>query len=1116
MNWKITCLRKCLLSLFALFIGIGVLTAQEVRITGTVTSAEDGSPLPGVSVVQQGTTTGTTTDVDGKYTIAAPKGSVLVFSFIGMQKQELTIVGQTTYDVILKPETTGINEVVVTALGIKRDKKALGYSISSIKSDELVESGIPVNPLASLYGKAAGVRISSTANGPTGGMIINIRNSVSLTSSSSTRPLFVVDGIPIFDENTEMNRNDRDGRDRGTGINDINAEDVASIEILKGAKASVLYGHAGANGVVLITTKSGTKRKGLGIDFTTSATFDNVAFLPKLQNEYGSGNTLAVENLSADLTDANGFKYRMVNGTKTPVFWGQNGAAGWGPRMNGQEILWWDGVKRPYVPQPDNYSDLFRTGHLITNSIALSNAGEIGDFRISYTNKNFTSTILEADQQSHSFSFNGNLNIGKFVKLNYISNYYYTFNHNAPFRMQDELVTYGVHRDMDPALWKSHITDEYGYWYFRNDETSKNAGPEAGQIGLNYFWNQTQNDFDESRHHFLQSANLSIKFTDWLSASFKAGFDMTRRMNEVKKKVTEPLADNNAQGYYSVEERNILKLYNQAYLNIEKDLSEDFHLSGMVGGVYEYFHDRTVKALTYNFLVENWFSLLNSRNDVKSEGSGYRQTSYLYGLLGSAQLSFRDQVYLEIQGRNDWSSILPPSNNRYFYPGASLSWIFSETLTLPEFIEYAKTRFSFADVGRPGPIYFGNFAFDLNSYGGIPYETASGDLPPVDFEQAIASGTLPKENLKPERKREFEWGLEMYFFPQNRLGVDISYFHSNTYDQIMALDVPRSSGVNRIITNAGNVQTTGFELQLTGKPIVTRNLNWDVTLNLSSYNTKVKELARGVNVIPLWGVTGASSLARIGEEHGTYYINPWLRDDNGNIVVDQGTGVYSFDNENEVRVGKMLPDVIGGFHTGLNYKGFYLTADFDFQFGGTLISQTNMYLKGNGAGLESLKYRDEARGGLPYYIANNGTLKPLDSHSAAAPEDSKYSWIFHDGVILPGVTPDGQTNEKLISAQQYYERTYWQGQMDITEDAIYKSDYIALRTITVGYEFPKKLVEKTFLSRAKLSFFGNNIAYIYKDVPNVTPESFAGTNEFTEYSGIPGVRSLGFELKLGF
>lgn len=212
----------------------------------------------------------------------------------------------------------------------------------------------------------------------------------------------------------------------------------------------------------------------------------------------------------------------------------------------------------------------------------------------------------------------------------------------------------------------------------------------------------------------------------------------------------------------------------------------------------------------------------------------------------------------------------------------------------------------------------------------------------------------------------------------------------------------------------------------------------------------------------------------------------------------------------------MLPDVTGGLSTNVDYKGFFLSADFDFQFGGTLISQTNMYLRGNGTGEESLKYRDEARGGSPYYITTGGDLKLLDSHQAAAPADSKYSWIFHDGVILPGVTPDGTKNAKLINAQQYYERTYWQGGMDIAEDAIYKSDYISFRRITLGYELPKKFVSKTFFSRARVSLFGTNIAYIYKDAPNVTPESFAGTNEFTEYAGLPGVRSLGFELKLGF
>ncbi|MCU4154586.1 SusC/RagA family TonB-linked outer membrane protein [Carboxylicivirga sp. A043] len=1090
---------------------------QTLTVTGKVTDI-NGEPLPGVNVYEKTNPQhGVITGIDGTYNIEVDNADdVIVFSYIGFTDQEVVVGGTREINITLIEETTGLDEVVVTALGIKRDKKALGYSVSSIKSDELVKSGVPVNPLTSLYGKAAGVKISGTANGPTGGMIINIRNSVSLTESSSTRPLFVVDGIPIFDENSGMNRNDRDGRDRGTGINDINAEDIESVEILKGAKASVLYGHAGANGVVLITTKSGKSKKGFGVEVASSYTWDNTAFVPDLQNEFGTGNTMAVEGLDADMTDEYGFKYQDVNGVKTPVFWGSGGAAGWGPKMDGREILWWDGQMRPYTAQPDNYSDLFQTGHLATNSVALSNAGEVGNFRFSYTNKQYTSTIIGAEQKNHILSFNGNINISDKIKLGYISNYYYTFNHNAPFRMQDELVTYGVNRDMKPELWKQNIHDETGvYWYFRDKERREAAGSAASQIGSTYFWNQTQNDFDEERHHFIQSANLGIEFTDWLSLSLRSGFDMTRKLGEVKKKVMRPLDEDPTQGYYSVSERNILKLTNQALLNFDKKINDDFRLSGFIGGVYEYSMDRSLKSLTQEFLIENWFSLTNSRKDVKSEGSGSRTSYTLYGVLGSAQIAFRDYLYLEVQGRNDWSSILPPANNSYFYPGVSLSWIASEALALPDFIKYAKFRASYADVGRPGPAYFGNLNFNVDSYNGIPYQTASSDMPPVDFDKAIAEGTFPTENLKPERKREIEMGFEANMFQGNRLGIDFSWFKANTYDQIMALDVPRSSGVNRIITNAGDVQNNGIELQLTGKPIMTNNFVWSATLNLAKYNTKIKKLAEGVEILPLWGVTGASREARVGGEFGEYYINPWLRDENGNLVVGSN-GVYEFDTENQVKVGKELPDVIGGFNTNFGYKGFYLDFDFDFQFGGTLISQTNMYLRGNGTGVESLKYRDEARGGLPYYINNNGDLVGLSSHSDAAPTDSKYEWIFHDGVILDGVKGDGTPNDQLISAQQYYERTYWQGYMDITEDVVFKSDYLALRRITFAYEVPKKYLSNTFLTRARVSVFGTNIAYLYKDIPNVTPESFAGTNEFTEYSGLPGVRSYGFEVKLAF
>ena len=1085
--------------------------AQERVVTGTVTSDEDGLGIPGLSVVVKGTNIGTSTDIDGKYSISVPAdGKTLVFSFVGMIKQELPISSD-VINVVMKTSTKQMEEVVVTALGIKREKKALGFAVSSVKSEELVKSGTPVNPLTSLYGKAAGVRVSSTAGGPTAGMIINIRNSVSLTQESSTRPLFVVDGIPIFDEHTGSSRNDRDGRDRGTGINDINADDVESVDILKGAKAAVLYGSAGANGVVLITTKSGSKKKGLGVELSTSYTWDNIAFYPKFQNEFGTGSNVAEGGIDPALADKDGFKYEMIDGVRTPVYF--KGSSSFGPKMDGREILWWDNVMRPYSPQPNNFKGLFETGHLRSSNIALSNAGDLGSVRFSYTNKDFESVVINANQKNHIVSFNGNLNISDKIKLNFISNFYQTVNHNAPYRMQDAFVTYGVRRDVKPELWKSHITDEGGYSYFRLKEVSERVGGTA--IHGEYLWGQTQNDYDEERNHFIQSANLSIELMEGLSVNMLSGFDYTRRNNTVKSRVTQPLSLNYQQGIYSVAERNTMNFYGQGMVNYERKVNEDFQFSGMVGGVYKYFEDKLVKSETRNFLVENWFTLSNSTNDVKSSGSGYRGDHSLYSVLGSAQFTYRDYLFVDFQARNDWSSILPSQNNSYFYPGISVAWIANQSLTLPDVIKYAKLRASWADVGLPGNNYFGNFTYNVSSYGTVPYATMPSELPPADFAKGVAEGKFPPENLKPERKREFEAGVEMNFFENSRLGFDFSLYKSTVYDQIMALSVPPSSGVSKIRINAGEIAHNGMELQLRGTPLMTKDFRWNVTLNTAYDKTKIEELAKGVTIHPLWGVHGAKIQSVVGGEYGEIFIHPWKRDDDGNKLVN-AQGLYMFDSEIDKKVGVSVPDWTGGLNTNFNYKGFTLDLDFDFQFGGTIISQTNMYLKGNGTGRESLKYRDEARGGLPYYVDTKGDYHKLDSHTAAVPADSKFDFIFHDGVILDGVKEDGTANDKLISAQKYYQDTYWQGQMAVTEDGIYKSDYLALRKITLNYTVPKNFLKRFHLQNMKVSVFATNVAYLYKDVPNTTPESFAGTNDFTEYSGIPGVRSIGCELKFGF
>ncbi|WP_185955134.1 SusC/RagA family TonB-linked outer membrane protein [Solitalea koreensis] len=1079
-------------------------------VTGVVKD-KNNEPLPAVNIQVVGSQQGTISDADGKFSISVAENAKLSFSYIGYKTIVMAVGNKAMLQVTLEDEGKNLEEVVVTALGIKREQKTLGYAISSIKSQELVKTGNTVNPLMSLYGKAAGLRIASTTTGPTGGTVINIRNAVSLTEGARTRPLFVVDGIPIFDQNTATSTNDRDGRDRGTGINDINAEDIESIEVLKGAKAAVLYGYMGANGVVLINTKNGALKKGLGVDFSTNYTYDNVAFQPDFQNEYGSGGNLAYSNVDPSLADAKGFRYEMINDQKTPVFFNSSGS--FGPKMDGTQVYWYDKTMRPYSAQPNNYQELFNQGHLQTTNISVSNGGAFGSIRFGYSNKNYNSIMVGAGQKNHVLSFSGNFNPSKYLKVGFNSNYYYTDNHNAPFRMQS-FATYGIARDLKTDLLRDNITDEtgqYSYFAMNKDIANRSTGTISGTFGNDYLWNQTQNTYDELRHHFIQSINATANFTPWLNLSLLGGFDMTRINDVVKQKFTRPLYLDSKQGYYSELNNQHSSIYGQALLNFNRNLNKDFTLTGTVGSVYRYNMDKSLYGLSKNFAIENLFKFNNSTDVATYTGWGDEGDDVTYSVLASANLSFRNYLYLELQGRNDWTSILPPSNNRYFYPGASLSYIASDHLELPQVIKFAKFRASIADVGRPGERYFGNNSYDNGLYGSVPFANASTTLPPAE----TVDGKLVL-NLKPEKKREMELGFETKFFNNNRLGIDFSYYQSNMYNQIMALSVPQSSGTAAVRTNAGSIRNRGVELQLTGTPVLTKKWNWNTTLNLSYNKNKIMELAQGITVHPLWGVNGAFARAVVGGEYGEIYIAPWKRNSEGKFIINSD-GVNVFDKDNLKKVGVTLPKTLGGFNSNLKFKGVSFDMDLDWQFGGTLISQSNMFGRGNGTFASSLQYRDEAHGGLPYYVTTSGEYKQLASHSSTVPADSKYNFIFHDGVVLDGVKEDGVTpNDKLICAQAYYEKTYWQGYMDVTEDVVYKSDYISLRRLTLSYDLPSSLTSKMKVQKVNVGVFASNVAYLYKAIPNVTPESTGGTNEFMEVTNLPGVRVVGAQLKFSF
>lgn len=1101
-------IKSILIILF--FIGVSLTSfGQSVKSIEGQVQDENGEPLIGVNVYQlNNESNGVITDYSGNYQIKINNTSaILVFSYIGYLKQEIVIKDQNEINVVLEEESQGLDEVVITALGIKKDAKALGYSVSKVDNDRILASGTPVNPLQSLYGSAAGVQVAGTASGQTGGMKINIRNAVSFDSKSTTRPLIVVDGIPIHDENTQMGKHAL-ARDNGTGINDINPDDIASFEILKGAKASVLYGSEGANGVVLITTKSGVKNKGLGVSASFTTTWDKMAFTPDLQRQYGTG-----RSPSAESTDDQGF---ALNSEKERILDHSNKA--FGPKYDPNiEITWWDGTKRKWTPNnKDIFEQMFRIGRQNTTNIALSNADDKTSFRFSYTNMQLKTITPGGELDKNTFSVNFNRKLNDFISVKYTGNFYFAENLNASnlgtFAGEGGGSVLGAYAaDIDVDLIEKYLVTDEGYNYFSNPNF-KNGFSQGRRAVAGFFWGQTQDESIFKRNHFIHSLSFDIKLNKYFSANVTGGMDNTQERNEFKGKLVDPSAIGPSGGTMYLDElRNIQKVYGQALLNFNYDY-EKFNFSGFVGtSVKKNYIEKKGAHRTGGMVIPNWFSFANLPSGQNPNYQFGEKEDIMYSILGSAQIAYNDELYFEFQGRQDWSSILPPDNNKYFYPGISATWLFTETLDLPEFINFGKLRTSWADVGRPGPIYFSNVNFGISQSGGGYIINPPDDLPPMD------KNGIP--NLKPERKREIEFGLETYLFKNNRLGLDFAYFSSNTYDQIMAVSAPPGMGVKNIRMNAGDVSNKGWELAVKTKPIKIRDFEWNLDLTFAQNKTKIEKLGGGINSLSLWSSQGINAVAEIGGEYGILYqtqskqkyINPSDPNDpnNGKYIVSTSGNRYEYSAKNNKKVGKLLPDLTGGLFTSFVYKNWRLLANFDYQFGGTFISESETYMMASGILKETLKYRDKKNGGCAYHLVESEKV------AGNAPDGGTTFW---DGVLLDGVNAQGEQNTKIVSADDYYYATYFANNF-FPEDRIFKSDYVALRNIAIDYKLPNNWVNKYKVNDVTLSFFINNVAYLYKDAPNTIPESTNGTGWSDASYGttaMPAQRSIGGSLKLKF
>ena len=1047
--------------------------AQERAISGTVTSVEDGGALPGVNVVLKNTTIGTVTDIEGNYRLNVPEeGGTLTFTFIGLESKDVPIGNQSTIDVQLSEDVGQLSEVVVTALGVEREERSLGYAVQEVQGEELTEAR-ETNIVNSLAGKVAGVQVTGASGNLGGSSRIILRGINSI--SGDNQPLFVVDGTPI--DNTNFNSYDTQrgsgGRDYGNPIQDLNPDDIASISVLKGPSAAALYGSRASNGVILVTTKKGKARKGVGIEINSNFTFNNPYILPDYQNEYGGG-----YKQSFDLYEGQ------------PVV---NYAAdeSWGPRLEGQLVRQWYswypddpdfGQLTPFLPRPNNIRDFYETGLTFTNSIALSGGNETTLYRLSYTNLSQSGTLPNSDLGRNTVSLNASTKLTD--KLTASTNVNYVRN------AVDGVPGTGYGNDA------GNVVTAFNQWYQRQLDTDKLRNYQTVD-GRDRTWNiKSPTNLDplywENPYYVLYNSYATSQ-RERLYGNLSLSYEIAPSLKVTGWARTDYYTDRRAdriatgmipQDMYTEEVREVKENNFELLMQYNKQLSDDFSLGANLGANRRentYFRNtgRTVGGLN----VPNFFSLEASVDRPLIED--YNQRRRINSIYGSANVGFRDIIYLEGTLRNDWSSTLPDGNNSYLYPSVTTSVVFSELFPNSDVLSFAKVRAGWAQVGNDTDPYRLAVAYrSENNY---------GDLPAFSV-----PNRLNNSNLRPEITTSYEVGLDLRFF-QGRLGLDVTYYDNQTTDQIIPLDVSATSGFSDAIVNAGLVTNQGWEVMLTGSPVELNNgFRWDITANWARNQNEVVELAEGQEnyLIASWG---PSINARIGEPYGAIVTEAFVLNENGRRVVGEDG---FFLREIDQVVGNIMPDFTGGVMNQFSFKGINVSALVDFQKGGSIYSVTNRY--------------GEYSGLLASTVGNNSLGNPVRDPLEVDGEGNATAnsgGIIADGVINVGTEENPVYEENRIPTDA---NEYFIGLRQIRENYVYDASFVKLREVRVGYTFPKSLYENIPIQSISLAFVGRNLALLHSNIPNVDPEAALGSGNIQGFENgqLPSTRSLGFNLNI--
>ncbi|MDA3893922.1 MAG: SusC/RagA family TonB-linked outer membrane protein [Salinivirgaceae bacterium] len=885
------------------------LAAQQSAITGTVVSCEDKATLPGVSVSIKGTSTGTITDIDGKYSLTANVGDVVVFSFVGMLTEEIPVETISAIDVSLCQDLISLGEVVITALGISREKKSLGYSVTDVKGEEFSQNR-DKNIVSSLSGKVAGVQVTQVGGGLGSSSRLVIRGNTSITGNN--QPLYVIDGIPVNNSSYADNGSGIwDRKDNGSGISDINPDDIESMTVLKGPNAAALYGSRAANGAIIIVTKSGKASKGIGIEFSSSTTIDKItnSVLPKYQNEYGRG----INNV-----------YDLNTGMS------------WGPKFDGSNQASWNSYKPTltYSSQKDNVKDYFDMGYSTTNTVALSKGTETSSIRFSYTNLKASGIIPNNDQKRHSFNLRATTKLNDKIsfdaKVNYITQEISgrTWLGNSANNVIQSLF----------LMPRETVTEEMKQ--YQNVDGTQNR-PTLTHF-MNPYWVNNYDINKDSRDRLIGMAKLDYKLTTSLSAFIRIGTDYSVTKTE---EYNQPEHVQFPDG--RLQDRSITNTESNFdfLLKYNKDLTESLNLMVNAGGNIRYEQGLSQGYLGLGYKTPEIYSITNAENiqsndDVSSE-------KMVQSLYGSATASYRSVVYVDVTARNDWSSTLPKDNLSYFYPSATLSLILTEALSLPEAISFAKLRGGWAKVGNDTDPYsiWKNVQNQSYQYNGLA-------LSDVDFIDEITG-------LKPEITKSLEFGLNASIL-DNTIYFDFTYYNSATENQIIRAQLPATTAYANRLVNGGLVRNKGIEFLIGGYPVKTKDFTWDISLNLAKNETKVEELYADLTTQTLGAVQNVAGGAKIVTTakggYGDIVGYDYNTDDNGNLILnDNGTFIKSSE---EVLLGNVNPKLTGGLTNKFDYKNFSLKFLIDFRIGGDILAGTNSELMAYGLSEESLEGRE--------------------------------------------------------------------------------------------------------------------------------------------------------------